>query len=423
MNSVKLIIVGAGSRGSIYAKYAEHHPDQLQIVGVAEPRQFYRERMAATHHIPAERVFDDWRALARQPKLADAVVIATQDKMHTEPAVAFANLGYHILLEKPMAPTIEECHRITDAARANDVILAVGHVLRYTRYTQKVKEIVDSGALGDIVSIQRLEPVGYYHFAHSYVRGNWRNEAQSSFILLAKSCHDLDWIRYIMGERCVEVSSFGNLYHFRKENQPPNAADRCLDCEYEPNCPYSAKKIYLERVRQGETGWPANIITPDLTEAGVMKALREGPYGRCVYACDNDVPDHQVVNMLFESGKTASFTMIAFTEVTHRRTRIFGTRGYLEGNGETLQVLDFLTDEVRTIETSAPSDDALSGHGGGDYYLMKHFVEAVATNDPGKILSGPDESLESHLMVFAAEQARRRGSVEKLADYWSQSSS
>jgi predicted dehydrogenase len=418
MYPVTLIIVGAGSRGSIYAEYAVQHPEQLRIVGVAEPRPFFRERMAASHQIPEEHVFHDWQTVARQPKFADAVIIALQDKMHTEPATAFANLGYHIMLEKPMAPTLKECHRITDAAKENDIILAVGHVLRYTTYTQKVKEIVDSGVLGDIVSIQHLEPVGYYHYAHSYVRGNWRNESESSFMLLAKSCHDLDWIRYIIGERCLEVSSFGSLHHFRPENRPPGAADRCLDCDYEPQCPYSAKKIYLERVRQNDTGWPVNIITTDFSEEAVIEALREGPYGRCVYACDNNVVDHQVVNMLFENGKTATFTMTAFTEVAHRKTRLFGTHGYLSGDGETIQVLDFLTDEVRTIETDLSDDSALSGHGGGDYYLMKHFVEAVATNDPGKILSGPDESLESHLMVFAAEEARRRGSVEKLADYW-----
>ncbi len=417
MEPGKLIIVGAGNRGTAYAQYAVHHPDQVQIVGVAEPRQFHRNHIAENHQISVDKVFNDWQALAQQPKFADAVIIATQDKMHVEPAVAFANLGYHILLEKPIAPTPEECHLIVDAALKNKVLFGVCHVLRYTEYTQKLKEILDSGQIGEIVSVQHLEPVGYSHQAHSYVRGNWRNESESAFMLLTKSCHDIDWIRYIIGERCLQVSSFGGLYHFRRENQPPQAADRCLDCDYEPQCPYSAKRYYLGRVARNNSDWPISVITEDPSVEGVKKALREGPYGRCVYACDNDVVDHQVVNMLFEKGKTAAFTMTAYAGSGHRKTRIFGTRGEIYGDSQNIEVFDFLTDEKRTIPTGSTDGSILSGHGGGDYHLMRHFVAALAANDQNKILSGPEESLESHLIVFAAEDARRRGSVEKLDEY------
>ena len=264
-------------------------------------------------------MYADWREVVARPRFADAVIIATQDPLHAEPAIAFADLGYHILLEKPMAPNAADCRRIAAAAQANGVMFAVCHVLRYTTYTKKVKEIVTSGRLGEIVSLQHLEPVGFWHQAHSFVRGNWRSEHESSFMLLAKSCHDLDWIRHIMGKRCTQVSSFGSLLHFRAENRPVGAADRCLECAVETTCPYSAPRIYLGRVRHGETGWPVNVLTPDLTEAGVTEALRSGPYGRCVYACDNDVVDHQVVNMQFEDGATASFTMTAFTRQRDRR--------------------------------------------------------------------------------------------------------
>ena len=179
-------------------------------------------------------------------------------------------------------------------------------------------------AIGDIVSIQHLEPVGYWHQAHSYVRGNWRKESESSSMLLAKSCHDLDWIRYIMGARCVAVSSFGSLKHFRKEEKPSGAGERCLDCSYEPRCPYSALKIYLGRIEKGQVEWPVNVITEDVSREGVQAALRDGPYGRCVYECDNDVVDNQVVNLLFEGGRTAAFTMTGFSEYQDRKTRIFG---------------------------------------------------------------------------------------------------
>ncbi len=418
MKPVKLIIIGAGSRGSIYAEFADQYPKKAQIVGVAEPRQFYRDHIAKTHKIPVDKVFDDWQKVTQKPKFADAVIIATQDNMHLEPAIAFANLGYHILLEKPIAPTPEECHLVVDAALKNKVLFSVCHVLRYTAYTQILKEIVDSGEIGEIVNMQHLEPVGYFHHAHSFVRGNWRNESGSSFMLLSKSCHDIDWISYILGERCLQVSSFGGLYHFRKENKPSDSADRCLDCNYEPQCPYSAKKIYLGRVEQGDTGWPVDIVTTDPTVNGLTQALRTGPYGRCVYNCDNDVVDHQVVNLLFEGGKTVTFTMTAFNEMGPRKTRIFGTRGEIYGDGENIEVFDFLTDRKRTISTGLSDGSILSGHGGGDYSLMKNFVEAVASGKQSNILSGPIESLESYLMVFAAEDARKRGTVEQLVDYW-----
>lgn len=416
MIPAKLLIIGAGTRGAGYAEYARLNPELARVVGVAEVRDDQRAALAAQHGIRDEHVFADWGAAAERPRFADAVIIATPDALHADPAVAFAELGYHILLEKPMAPNAEDCRRIVAAAQAHRQMFAVCHVMRYTAYTKKVKEIVASGRLGEVISIQHLEPVGYWHQAHSYVRGNWRSEQESSPMLLAKSCHDLDWIRYILDRRCTQISSFGGLAHFRPENRPQGAADRCLACAVEPDCPYSALKIYLQRVRRGETGWPVSVLTNDATEAGVTEALRTGPYGRCVYACDNDVVDHQVVNMLFDDGATATFTMTAFTSKRDRETRIFGTRGELYGDGRFIEVYDFLTDRTERTDVGIPSAGSiLSGHGGGDLALMTHFVDALIKNDPSPILSGPTESLETHMMVFAAEQARHEQRVVELA--------
>uniref|UniRef100_A0A6B2L7L8 Gfo/Idh/MocA-like oxidoreductase N-terminal domain-containing protein n=1 Tax=Arcella intermedia TaxID=1963864 RepID=A0A6B2L7L8_9EUKA len=286
--------------------------------------------MAAKYAIPPENQFSDWKQI--DAKIADAVVIATQDKMHSEPAVHFSNLGYHVLLEKPMATTEGECRRIYEALKANKTIFAIGHVLRYTPLNLKIKGIVESGVLGDIINIQHLEPVGNFHFAHSYVRGNWRKESESSFSLLAKSCHDIDWILWMMNKECVKVSSFGSLKHFTKANKPEGATDRCLSCPVEAECAYSAKKIYLDTIKRGHTGWPVKILTDSTpTEATVLEALQNGPYGRCVYECDNDVADNQVVNFCFADGSTASFTMVAFSEeICVRKTRIFGSKGELE---------------------------------------------------------------------------------------------
>jgi predicted dehydrogenase len=411
---VTLLIIGAGGRGRGYAAFAQEHPDRVRIAGVAEPRPDFRQYMVDNYQLPPEHVFTDWKEAADKPRFTDAVIISTQDAMHAEPAVAFAEKGYAILLEKPMAPNELDCIRIVDAVKKNGNFFAVCHVMRYTQYTQAMKKIIDSGAIGEVVSLQHLEPVGYWHQVHSFVRGNWRNEKESSFMLLAKSCHDLDWIRYIIGKTCLSVSSFGNLKHFRKEGQPVGASDRCLTCGVEASCPYSASKIYLKMVENGYTYWPVDVLAFNPTVETVTEALRTGPYGRCVYACDNDVVDHQVVNMLFEGGGTGTFTMTAFTEQAHRKTRIFGTRGELVGDGVEIVHYDFLTDEKKTIDTTAMDGTIVGGHGGGDYGLMDRFIQAVAEANQDIVLSGPDESLETHRMVFAAEKARKEHRVVDL---------
>jgi predicted dehydrogenase len=415
MAPVNLIIVGAGSRGARYASFALESPIKAKVVGVAEPRSYYRTKLADDHKIPVENVFSDWKELAKRPKFADAVIIATHDSMHAEPAIAFSNVGYNILLEKPMAPTLDECQLIANSISKNKVLCAVCHVLRYTDYTQQLKSILDSGKIGEIVSVQHLEPVGYWHQAHSFVRGNWSNEKKSTFMLLAKCCHDVDWLKYIVGSRCIQVSSFGNLKYFRKENKPADAAQKCLDCACEPKCPYSAVKIYLrDRAEKGLWDCPVDILTSNLTIQGLKDALRHGPYGRCVYECDNDVVDHQVVNMAFESGATASFTMTAFTEGRDRVTRIFGTYGELYCDGSQIRIYDFLTNNTELVEIKKNESSTLAGHGGGDGRIMERFVTAVATEDQGLILSSAAESLASHKIVFAAEMARRSGTVEEV---------
>jgi predicted dehydrogenase len=412
---IEVVLIGAGSRGAVYADWIRAHPEAARLVAVAEPDPAARAAIADTHRLSADRTFAGWRELAAEPRLAAAAIVATPDAEHAAPAISLADRGYHLLLEKPMAPTAEDCRRIAAAATEAKVILAVCHVLRYTRYTETLRQLLDAGRIGEVVSVDHLEPVGYWHQAHGFVRGNWRAAGSSAPMLLAKSCHDLDWIRHVIGRRCRRVSSFGALTHFRPEARPAGAADRCLDCAVEASCAYSAVKIYLGRVKRGYTGWPVDVLTRDLTLAGVTEALRSGRYGRCVYACDNDVVDHQVVAMEFEGGATATFTMTGFTRQRDRETRIHGTRGELRGDGETIEVHDFVTDQTETIRTGIAADGtAITGHGGGDARLMERFVEAVAAGDPARVSTGPAESLETHLMVFAAEEARREGRVVEL---------
>ncbi len=416
-NPVTYAVVGAGQRGSGYADWIAGQPDRAKVVAVAEPRPLQREQLARQHGIPPERVFASWQELAGVPKLADAAIVATQDAEHVAPATALARNGYHLLVEKPLAPTEAECVELVRAVTDAGVLFAVCHVLRYRPYTRLLKQLLDEGRVGDIMSVQHLEPVGYWHYAHSFVRGNWRRSDTSSFMLLAKSSHDIDWLRHLVGRPIERVSSFGSLTHFRRENQPKGAADRCFECAVEPDCAYSAPRLYLGMLREGRTGWPVSVITDQATEAGVRTAIAEGPYGRCVYACDNDVVDHQVVAMEFGGGLTATFTMTAFTPSLDRRTQIYGTQGSLEGTGEQISVYDFTTGQTEVIEVPSPGHDAASTHGGGDSALMDAFTTAVATGDAGHILSGPAESLESHLAVFAAERARLTGTVQQVHDF------
>ncbi len=416
--AVSVFVVGAGNRGGNYSRLMADEAVDAEVVGVAEPIEARREAFAKLYNLSPDRVFSSWNDAAAKERMADVAIITTQDSMHEEPAIAFCERGYDILLEKPMAPTVDSCCRIAEAAEKAGVLMAVCHVMRFTHYTIELKKLVDAGTIGEVVSIQHLEPVGAHHYAHSYVRGNWANEARSSFMLLAKSCHDVDWINHIMGGNCTRISSFGSLNHFRAENRPEGASDRCLDCAVADDCVYNAKRFYQDALDAERFNWPINIVTQDdPTQEGVDRALREGPYGRCVYTCDNDVVDHQVVNMEYDGNRSASFTMTGFSTQPDRFTRIFGTRGELTGDGASITIRNFLTEETEVVDTAVADGSILGGHGGGDGGLARAFVSAVAAQDPSLVSSTIDSALESHVLVFAAEKARREGVVVDLAEY------
>ncbi|WP_331749738.1 MULTISPECIES: Gfo/Idh/MocA family oxidoreductase [unclassified Streptomyces] len=405
---VRVALVGAGNRGLTYAAWIKAHPERARLVAVADPRP------AARAAAGAELEFDDWRPLVEGDAIADAVIVATQDRNHVEPVLALARAGYAILAEKPLAPSEAETRTLIEGVEKAGVLFAVCHVLRYTPYTDLVKEVVDSGVLGELVSVEHLEPVGWWHYAHSYVRGPWRSERASSPMLLAKSCHDLDWISYVTGERIEQVASFGGLKHFRPENAPAGAAERCLDCAVEDGCPYSALKLYVPTLREHGSVWPVTHVTDSTDETELLTALREGPYGLCAYRVDNDVVDHQVLAMQLSGGMTATFTMVAFTEQADRQTRIFGSHGWLRGDGKRVTVHDFRTDKVTVREVDTSGSNAAEGHGGGDTALVDAFVHAVATGDPAAVRSGTKATLGSHLAAFAAERARLTGSVQSV---------
>jgi predicted dehydrogenase len=339
------------------------------------------------------------------------VIVATQDNAHAAPALAMIEKGYAVMLEKPMAPTEAECREIVKAATGKGVIFAVCHVLRYTTYYTKLKELVDSGVIGDIVTVRHLEPVCYWHQAHSYVRGNWRNSKESSPMILAKSCHDMDILLYLIGSRCERLSSFGSLRHFRKESKPAGAASRCLDCKFaDEGCPYPRRGyIFATGPRRGTSAGLSIVVSQDFSVEGVTKALKEGPYGRCVYECDNDVVDNQTVNFEFEGPATATFTMTAFTASGGRETEIMGTMGVIKGDSSIIELTRFEDGAKETFDCAKTQGMLGDGHGGGDGGIVRSFVAALRAGDQTLLKSGAAESLESHLMAFAAEKSRLSG--------------
>ena len=412
MVPVSAVVLGAGARGCVYADYAKAHPEEIRIVAVAEPKADRLARFARDYGVPEAACYTDWAELLAQPRLADAALICTMDHLHYAPCMEAIRQGYQILLEKPMSPSAAECAAMQRAAEEKGVVLAVCHVLRYTPFFSKIKQLIDGGAVGEVQVIEQTEHVCYWHQAHSFVRGNWRRKDESAPMILAKCCHDLDLLSWMAGAACRSLSSYGGLAHFTAEHAPAGAPARCLDgCPASESCPYYAPKLYLTE----NTDWPTDTISVDMSLEARTEALRTGPYGRCVYRCDNDVVDHQVVAMEFENGIAATLTMTAFTPRLTRTVRVMGTKGMIEGDLEQCTVtLQPFGGEAQTFSAEVLGANAY-GHGGGDVGLMHDFVLQVRGGGEGR--TSAKQSLESHLMAFAAEQARVGGAAVELAAF------
>ncbi|HMS28324.1 MAG TPA: Gfo/Idh/MocA family oxidoreductase [Saprospiraceae bacterium] len=405
---VTAITLGAGARGNTYGSYATKYPDQLKIVGVAEPIVLRKERYIKKHQIDVDKAFVTWEHVLNRPKFADAIIITMPDHLHYEPCMQALALGYDVLLEKPMAQTEQQCRNILKMVQKTSRIVAVCHVLRYAPYFIKLKNLIHSGAIGELISMQHFEPIEHIHMAHSFVRGNWHDSKATTPIILAKSCHDLDIMRWMINKPSKMVSAFGSLSWFKPENAPPGSTPRCTDgCKIEAECPYSALSIYLRK-----RSYTYVFDLPEQQELHadfIHKQLQTTNYGRCVYQMDNDQPDHIVSNVLFENGITASFNMEAFTSYHGRRTRIMGSMGDIVGDMKKFSYTDFRTD--KTTEWDVDVDEVgiykNSGHGGGDFNLVADWVQAVAQHKPELLSSTIEASIESHIMGFAMEKSRK----------------
>ncbi len=432
MAPLELVVIGAGQRGArAYGSYAHLHPEQVRFVGVAEPNPVRRQKFADEHDIDDANCFTSWEALVSKGRLGQGAIITTMDQMHVEPAIAAMEAGYDVLLEKPMAHTLAGCVQLVQAAERTGRVLQICHVLRYAPFWKTLNQIVTSGRLGRVIAVEHRENVAYWHMAHSFVRGNWGNAAASNPMILAKCCHDLDVLYWNFG-RAKRLNSFGSLQHYTAESVGPEIPLRCSDgCPIEHECAFSAKSIYLDfqpfkqiAAMAGESfdldsdnanQWPFTAITEDVSYAGRLKAIQEGPYGRCVYRCDNDVVDNQIVSMEMESGATVALIMHGHSYLEGRTLRIDGTKATLRGSatylGEEMTIHDHATGTSETVVIP----ETAGGHGGGDYGIMNDFVRVLR----GEIepLTTARASLESHLMGFAAEESRLAGTVVTMAEY------
>jgi predicted dehydrogenase len=380
---------------------------------MSEKRKKYMRDFGLTE----DQCYADWKDILSKPKMADIAIIATVDNMHYEPAMKAIELGYNLLLEKPVANTEKECVEIANAAKKKGVKVLVCHVLRYTPFYKKVKSIVKSGILGEVMSVEQSEAIGDVHFSHSYVRGNWHNTSTSAPMLLAKSCHDLDVIQWLVDKPCTKVSSFGDLTYFTEKNAPEGTPVSCVDgeCPYRENCIYNCHKIYM-----GED-FPVwrdlfrsiHATKPDFTDEDVIENLRKTSYGRCVFHSDNDVLDHQVVNMQFEGGATATLTVNAFNR-GGRYTRVYGTKGelYAYFADKEINVRTFADRRKFTVPVEETTSESIAGgHGGGDAGISFDLYNFLEGNEIKLGASEIGISVYNHLIGFAAEEARHTDTV------------
>ena len=418
MKELKVILIGAGGRGKRYTDVMKEQGG-FKLVGIAEPVEALREELRELHGVDPANCFESWEQILAQPRFADIAVIATMDRMHVAPTLKAIELGYDLLLEKPIAPTPEECAAVLAHAKKYGVKVMVCHVLRYSPFFLQLKSILESGLVGEVMSVEHIEAVGNLHQSVSFVRGRWGNEGRSSSMLLQKCCHDLDILQWLLGKDCKKIQSFGKRTHFRAENAPEGAPERCMDgCPHFDTCCYNAYKIYVDKEKLSRH----DSMLPNPTKEDMLRVLETTQLGKCVYKCDNDVVDHQTVNMEFEDDITVTMTMSAFTK-GGRRIHIMGTKGELWGNmsrkDAPFEFYDFEAKETRVLDVrlEIEGDNIKTGHGGGDAGIVDALYRYATGELTADEVSEIGISVKNHMLVFAAEESRRTDTVVEVPEY------
>lgn len=395
---MKCAILGFGNRGKLYADIMKESLKEVSLTAVCDIQESNRKLAHEKYGVDQKMIFSDCDVFFNAGKTADALIIATMDRQHYGQTVQALRLGYDILLEKPISPDEDDCRKIKHLANELGRKVAICHVLRYTPFYGEIKKILDDGDLGEVVTLSQTENVGYWHQAHSFVRGNWRNSNESSPMILQKCCHDMDIIRWLIGRKCKAVSSFGALSYFTAENAPVGSKEKCVDCTVD--CLYNAVNFYKKN-----EGW-FKMFSGGNND--VVDVLKTSPFGRCVFRCDNNVVDHQVTNLLFEHNVTAQLTMTAFSNQIHRNIKIHGTKGEIVGDMEENKIVKTIFGEEEQVIDVTKLSGNLSGHGGGDARLLIDFFHMLEGKE-SRALTNIDTSVESHLMCFCAEKSRLAG--------------
>lgn len=394
---IHLAIIGAGDRTRKYLDYIKNQKQRIQVIAVAEPNPERRAQLAAEFALPDQTLFEDWEELLASSVDADAAIIATPDHLHEGPAFGALQKGWHLLLEKPIAQHLEACMRLDELARKQQCVVGICHVMRYFPAYVEIKKRITQGDLGTLISINHREPIGIDRMTHAFVRGIWNREADSNPLILSKTCHDLDLIVWLTEDSCESLASLGSLRWFRQENAPRGSAPRCLDCEIEESCRFSAIDLYIRRKQ-----WLRHFDKTD--EVYLRNYLRTSDYGRCVYHCNNDVVDNQNLIMKMRKGTLVTFAIDPFTNDKERTTHIMGTAGEIKGTESEFVHVDFKTGrEERMSFAHLGGPD--SYHYGSDHFLVEDFITAI--EEGRKMEADLSSCLESHRIAFMAEHSRK----------------
>ena len=428
MKVLKAALVGAGNRGQIYCDYSmDSEEKELEIVAVVDPFKVALEQASEKYGVKKENGFSDLDEFIAKKIECDFVVDATMDEQHYETAMKLINAGYNLILEKPITGNKDELLAIERAAKEKGVKILVCHVLRYAPFYRTIKNVINEGKIGKIISMEMNEHVGKYHFLDSYVRGKWNSEARcGSGFLLAKCCHDTDLICWLNGESAPEkVSSFGSRSLFVTKNAPEGATEYCYNCPHTKTCMYSAQKTHLEQDLMAFQTWrdmgkPVETVTKEEKE----EWLKHNTYGKCAYNSGGDIVDRQSVSVEFENGSIATLTMVGGCSKAGRWIHLVGTEGEIEGFVEEkkFRLIRFHWDDGKYEESEETIDISklivdkgkYGGHGGGDYALMYDAVRFFAGEGESASITKLDDSINGHLIVYAAEESRKTGKIVEI---------
>ena len=420
------VVIGCGDRAATYCEAAVHLLKEMKVVAAIDPDPVRLAYMQTHFDVPAAQCYRDMQDVLKQGRIADCVINATMDQYHLQTALPFLEQGYDMLLEKPLVNNEHDLFLLRDTAKRSGSSLTVCHVLRYTPFYRRIKQMILDGKLGEIMNIQTSERVGTFHSSVSYLRGKWNRESKcGSSLLLAKCCHDIDLLCWLNNTTVPAlVASQGGRNYFIPGKAPAGAGTRCLvDCpaSVRESCIYDAQNMYIDNCLLPQYPWQCTGKDPeDVSQEERVESLKTyNPHGLCIYKAGGDLVDHQNVAVTFANGSTALHTMTLGAMRPGRSIWIQGTRGELEGWFESGTLTYRRYDPATSLyqeETFQVDDDScgVGMHMGGDVGLMRDFCARMAGAAPSISTTDIDDSINGHLVCYAADRAMRENTVLPL---------